>query len=225
MKVGIVTVTHQSENLRPYGLELVTEFINSLKCLKYEYECIVIDNSSTVTLNLHDNIHLLRIEDQLIYGLTGAWEIGLQKAIELGCNIIIINNDDLIYNETVNSLITFIISHSENEISLYGPVSKGILGGKQLSSRPINQVIELTNNTSNMLNGFMFAFTDSFYHKFKKDNGELFNKELYPWGGNEEEFQKRIWKLGGKSFIIGQCWIDHKKLRGWKQFSVKNNNI
>ena len=55
MKIGIVTVTHQSNKYRPNGLELVTNFIKSLQHITYEYECVVIDNSSTIPLNL-DNV-------------------------------------------------------------------------------------------------------------------------------------------------------------------------
>lgn len=219
MKVGLVSVTHYSEVLRPKGLKLITNFINSLKYLTdYDYECIVIDNASSYPIVL-DGVTVLRIEDQSIYGLTGAWEIGLSKAINSNCDIVIINNDDLEYNSTINDFITSIINHPYNHISVYGPISNGIKSGVQLNSKPIGKTIELTNNTSNMINGFMFGFTKNFYHTFKKSDGCLFNKEQYPWGGNEEEFQKRIWSLGGKSFVLGNCWINHEKLKGWQQFN------
>lgn len=217
MKVGIVTVTHQSDELRKNGLELVTRLIDSLSCLKYEYECIVVDNASTHPIRI-SGINIIRVDDQLTYGLTGAWELGLQKLIELECDICIISNDDVYYNETINDFIEQITKHPDNLISIYGPVSNGILSGIQFANKPNNIITELTNNHGNMVNGFMFAFTKEFYLKFKKSNGDLFDKENCPWGGNEEEFQKRIWAQGGKSFVIGQAWIAHDKIRGWKQF-------
>lgn len=218
MKVGIVTVTHQSEKYRPNGIELVTNFINSLHHISYEYECIIIDNSSTNHINLN-NVHVLRVDDQTIFGLTGAWELGLRKALELNCDIILINNDDLEYNESINKLISYISNDERKDISIYGPVSNGLLGGIQCQPAPINQIFDLTNNNSNMLNGFMFGFTNKFYFNFRKENGDLFDKENYPWGGNEEEFQQRVWLHGARSIMVGYCWISHKKIRGWKQLT------
>jgi hypothetical protein len=217
MKIGIITVTHQSNEFRPDGYSLVKNFINSINCLTHEYKCIVVDNASTVPIELN-NTTVIRVEDQLIYGLTGAWEIGLRAAISNECDVIIINNDDVEYNTSVNTFISEIISHTSNKDAIYGPLSNGILGGIQYAKQPTGHITELTNNFNNMVNGFMFAFTSDFYHKYKKQNGELFDKENYPWGGNEEEFQRRIWALGGKSFVLGNCWVSHKKIRGWWQF-------
>ena len=45
---------------------------------------------------------------------------------------------------------------------------------------------------------------------------QMFDKYNYPWVGNEEEFQHRIWQEGGRSFVIGNCWVFHEKIRGWK---------
>lgn len=217
MKIGIVTVTNQSDELRPHGLELTMRLVNSLSHLNYDFECVVVDNASTNPIDI-PMTHGIRIEDQTVFGLTGAWELGLRKLIELNCDIYLICNDDLYFNETINQFIYQIINHPDKLISIFGPVSNGILSGIQLQNKPSYEIIELTNNFSNMLNGFLFAFTKEFYHKFKKSNGEMFNKEEYPWGGNEEEFQKRIWSLGAKSFVITHCWVSHNKIRGWKQF-------
>lgn len=218
MKIGIITVTHQSDEYRPYGIELVTNFIQSLVNISYDYECIVIDNASTTPIQ-YPNVHILRVDNQHIYGLTGGWELGLQKALQLDCDIIIINNDDLIYNNTINKFISYIADDIDNNITVYGPVSNGILSGVQLQNTPINSIYNLTNNIHNMINGFMFAFTKNFYLNFCKENGDLFDKDNYPWGGNEEEFQTRVWASGAKSIVIGNCWVEHKKIRGWKQFN------
>lgn len=217
MKIGIVTVTHQSDVLRPNGLELVTRLVDSLSCLNYKYECVVVDNASVIPIQI-PAVNIIRVEDQTIYGLTGAWELGLKKLIDLNCDICIISNDDLYYNDTINEFINQINIHSDKLISVYGPLSNGILAGIQLAQKPNNIITELTGNQHNMVNGFMFAFTKEFYLNFKKTNGELFDKENYPWGGNEEEFQNRIWAAGGKSFVIGHSWFAHEKIRGWKQF-------
>lgn len=217
MKVGIVSVAHHSKVLRPNGLDLIKKFVKSLKCIKYDYTCIVVDNASETPLKI-ENVNVIRIDNQDIYGLTGAWEVGLRKAINMNFDIIIINNDDIEYNDSVNNFIDDIIKHPYNQISVYGPLSNGIKSGVQLQKSVTNEVIELTNNTGNMINGFMFGFTKNFYYTFAKTDGCMFNKERYPWGGNEEEFQRRIWKSGGRSFVLGSCWVNHIKLKGWQQF-------
>ena len=220
MKIGILTITHQSDELRPNGFELVTKFVNSLSNIEYEYECVIIDNSSPNDIII-GNTKVIKIEDQTKYGYTGAMEIGSKYLIENGADLVILNNDDLFYNKTINNFIQNIINHPYKDISVFGPVSNGILGGVQHHNQPTNQIIELTGNINNMVNGFMFAFTKEFYAKFQKSNGDLFNKEEFPWGGSEEEFQKRIWDLGGRSFVIGHCWVDHTKIRGWHVFAKK----
>ena len=69
-----------------------------------------------------------------------------------------------------------------------------------------------------MCNGFFMGFNKNFVNKYKQTNGMLFNEE-YPWGGNEEEFQKRVWKQGAKSIVNKSCFLHHTKLRGWVQFN------
>ena len=123
------------------------------------------------------------------------------------------------YNESINKYISYILNDRFNDKCIYGPVSNGILGGVQLQSNPIESIFDLTNNESNMINGFMFGFTKQFYLNFRKETGDLFDKENYPWGGNEQEFQLRIWKLGARSIVVGSCWVGHKKIRGWQQLN------
>lgn len=218
MKVGIVTVTHQSDELRPNGLQLVTRLVNSTADIQYPFECVVVDNASPEPITI-PNVDIIRVEDQTIYGLTGGWELGLQHLLSKSCDLIIICNDDLFFNETINTFVEQIEKHPERDKSIYGPLSNGILTGVQRASKPDGIIRELTGREQNMVNGFMFAFTSTFYNTFKKANGDLFNKEKYPWGGNEEEFQRRIWSQGAKSFVIGHCWVSHEKIRGWKQFN------
>jgi hypothetical protein len=220
MKIGIVVTTHYSENLRPNGNELIQNYCQSAQCINYPFTVYVYDNASTKKLNgiNYPYVKVIRVEDQTLRGLSGTWNDGIQLAIKDNCDLIIISNDDIILNNSVNTFIKNIYNHEYNNISMYGPVSNGILCGIQLQPKPVNNIIELTGNLhSNMLNGFFFGFMKNFYYNFKMLNGNLIDEVNFPWGGNEEELQPRIWKQGGRSFVIGHCHLFHHKIRGWKQ--------
>lgn len=218
MKIGIVVTTHHSDKLRPNGEELINNFCKSTSCISYKFNIYVYDNASPTPISIsYPNTKLIYIKDQTLKGLSGTWNSGTQSAISDGCDIIIISNDDVEINKSVNTFIKEISNHRHNGVGIYGPVSNGVLSGVQRRNGPINQVIELTGNKNNMVNGFFFGFTKEFYHKFKKENGNLIDEKNFPWGGNEEEFQLRTWEKGARSFVLGNCHIFHHKFRGWKQ--------
>jgi len=219
INLGLVVAAHYSKEFRPTGNELIQKYCETAAYIKYPFTIYVYDNSSTMSLTGIDQsyVHLTRVEDQTIRGLSGVWNDGVKQAIQDGCNVIIISNDDIELNDTVNIFIEQLINHKHNDVSIYGPVSNGILTGTQLSSGPIDRIIELTGNNGNMINGFFFGFTKNFYFNYKMENENLIDEKNYPWGGNEEEFQRRIWTQGGRSFVIGHCHLYHHKIRGWKQ--------
>ena len=222
IKVGIVVTTHYSNDLRPNGNQLIQNFLNSSSPIKSPHTIYVYDNSSSPPLNIdHPNVKLTYIKDQTLRGLSGTWNDGAELAIEDGCDIVLISNDDVEMNDSVNIFIEMINNHEHNKISIYGPVSNGILSGVQRATSPINTIVELTGNRNNMVNGFFFGFTKEFYHNFKMKNGRLIDEENFPWGGNEEEFQLRIWEKGARSCVLGHCYLFHHKFRGWKQLMNK----
>lgn len=215
MRVGVVVTTHSGE-LRPNGAELIENFIKSCKHIKHDYTIYVFDNSSEIAIKINNpNVVLTYVKDQTLRGLTGTWNDGVEMAYEDKCDVILISNDDVTINDSIN---IFIENITENNV-IYGPTSNGILAGRQWSRSPGKGKIDLTGNIHNMLNGFFFGFTNTFVSKFTKD-GKLFN-ENYPWGGNEEDFQKRIWNEGGRSIVIKDCWLAHRKIRGWVYFHKK----
>ena len=223
-KVGIVVTTHYSKELRPQGATLIGNFVDSVKHVLqnstsiFEYKIYIYDNSSTQSIGItsSDTCELYYVEDQTKRGLTGTWNDGAKRAIEDGCDVVLISNDDVQVNTTVDTFVNNILEHRDSRNSIYGPLSNGILSGVQRARKPTYGWYNLTGNVHNMVNGFFFGFTKEFYERFKDEDGNLFNED-YPWGGNEEVFQKRIWEQGGMSWVDGHCWIFHRKLRGWKQ--------
>ncbi len=217
MNVGIVVTTHYGDKYRPNGNELIQNYCRSAECLTYPFKLYVFDNGSEKQLDKLDYpyVNLTRVENQHLRGLSGTWNDGIKNAIKDGCDIILISNDDVELNDSVNTFISEISLHQHNAIGIYGPLSDGVLGGVQKQSTTIKGSVELTNNRQNMLNGFFYGFTKEFYNTFKMEDGNLIDEKNYPWCGNEEEFQIRTWAQGARSFVLGSCHIFHHKIRGW----------
>jgi len=225
IKVGIVVTTHFSDEYRPGGDVYIKNYCESARCIKYPFKIYVFDNASTKKLpDLdYEYVDVIRVKDQSLRGLSGTWNDGTIAAVNDGCNVIIVSNDDVELNDTINLFIQQIHLHDHNDCSIYGPVSNGIMGGHQKHDSPTHQITELTGNPTNMINGFLFGFTDRFYNHYRMDDENLIDEKNYPWGGNEEEFQNRIWSQGGRSFVLGDCFIFHRKIRGWVKFHMEAN--
>jgi len=224
-KIGFIVTAHHSKEFRADGGKFLERFCLSLyKYCKYNFRIYVIDNSSTIPLNIPNdkNIMYTRIKDQTIEGITGAWNKGIYKAYEDGCDILINCNDDLWFNDTINMFIDFIISHY-NENTIYGVLSDGILSGSQKSSGPLDGIQTKTcNNDSTCLNGFCFAMTKDHYEKYRFEPHRYFNPNNKhnggdgKWGGQEGQFIENSEK-GLTALIVNSCWLPHTKVRGWLQ--------
>ena len=220
-KVGIIVTTHHGDELRPNGAELINRFLYTLsQSIKYEYVVYLFNNASPniIPINFEAKnvtINYEYIVNQKTRGLTGTWNDGVSKAIADHCETILICNDDIMFNETINDFIMEIKSHPNNDNSIFGPVTNGVLSHYQLREEPSNTIIRF-DVEGHVLNGFCFGFQSKVFDKFKYAGNLLFNPEIL-WGGNEEEFMNRVKQLGGELFIVETCWIHHDKIRGWKQ--------
>ena len=228
MKVGVVVTMHYSKKNRPSGIDLMDKFLSTLyENLNYDFNVYIIDNQSNVRYNLPDknNIWYHYVENQFETGLTGAWNLGIKKAISDDCDIILNVNDDIEFNETVNNFISIIDNHGDRNIGFFGPVTDNCPGWKhQRYDKPIDKLIELKGTDwTTCLSGFFVGFTNNFYERVKHTGGELFDQNHKhncgdgKWGGQEGE--QLIWKKhkGVKLFVVGSCWIKHIKDRGWKR--------
>lgn len=241
-KLGLVITNHFSKN-RPYGRQLLENAYDSfVSNSRYEFEIVIMDNQSDVRLPsdhfiMKDpRVHYHYVENQWDRGLTGAWNEGIKKAHDLGCKIILNSNDDLVFNETINSFIEKILCNPHKDISIFGPLTNGVIGpwikNQYSTSKDESKSMEILSNhdVEGLLNGFFFGFTDKFYETFKYENGDLFAEfgkfdEEYikkyagtcgKWGGQEYEIC-RFKEKGGKVFIVGECWIYHLKKRDWRK--------
>jgi GT2 family glycosyltransferase len=233
IKVGFVVTTHKS-SLRPDGDILIENYIKTLQeniSEKYTCDIYVMDNGSPDKMMLPKvpNVIHIHIQDQSLEGITGAWNRGIKIAIEQNCDIIVNTNDDITFDNTINTLIEVILNHPFKYDSIYGPVT--LPGGcpgpnKQERDYPGNQILEVTEtskqswNNGHGINGFFNAFTKECFQKYQ-DNGNLYSTEKkYAISGQESEMQVRLGKKGLKSFIVEGCMVYHKKIRGWQKLKI-----
>ena len=221
--IGFVCVMHKSK-LRLNGFKLIDDFINSLyKFCKKDFILYLFDNGSDEKYKVPNYLNIMyeHIKDQTLEGLARPYNEGIKKAVKDGCDIIVIANDDLIFNETINKFFGIIENHKHNKIGLYGPLTNGINKNKSfqeanIPGKGIRQITKVKGSFG-VLNGFMFAFTKEFYQKFKMFNGEMFDPTRL-WGGGERALRRRIIPIGARMFIIKDCWLKHIKLHTWPMF-------
>ena len=229
MLIGFVIINHYSK-YRKYGREILNDLLNDIsKFVKNKYKIIIVDNGSDTKLKLNDeNITLIHIEDQSISGLTGAWNIGVNKAIEEQCDLIYNINDDLRLNDSINYMYDHIINDNKNKFSVYSCYADDACP-QQVRNGPIDEVVDTCNikfktYPAYPLNGFFWAFTKECWNKYQVD-GNFYGtrKDIY-WGGQEEEFLARNYNKGLKMYIIGKCYLHHKKKRSWKDTRERYNH-
>jgi hypothetical protein len=225
-KIGYTITFHHSDEIRPNGKKVVKQNLDSFYAnCKHEFRSFIVDNQSVpstsfgdvfdISLDKYKNLQYTYIENQFEKGITGAWSLGINQAIEAGSDIIILTTDDTIINETINNLIDYVISDPNSGNTIYGPMASGVTVPLQRSDGPINKVFEIPGTfCPKHLGGHMYVFTKEFYHKWKSENGDLFvidqphNGGDGKWGGNEGNVIHWA-EQGAKCVVVGPCWIEH----------------
>jgi len=214
--IGFVVVTHACKKCSRKDFSLLNQMIVSLnESCKKEYKLYIFDNGSDFECDYPDfgNTQYVKIKEQ--DGLAIPLNEGVKMAVNDDCDIIVIANDDLIFNEDVNVFLEIIKNHEHNDVGVYGCLTNGVLKVNYLqkAEKKGKGMVEITDKME--LNGFLFAFTRTFYEKFKMEDGNMFSLE-HKWKGGEVAFRNRILPLGGRLFVIKDFWIYHHKIRGWK---------
>ena len=218
MKVGFVVVMHKS-NVRKDGFVKINTFITTLyKFCRRDFILYLFDNESDEEYCVpnYPNIVYTYIENQMLKGLHILSD-GINKAVEDNCDIVFLANDDIVFNRTINKFIDIISRHEHKDVGLYGPLSDGVLERSPQYSKGVGVgIVETTNEVipaNKIIRGFLFGFTKEFWERFKLHNGRIVNT-LSNWKGGELNLIKRIVPLGGRTFIIKDCWIHHKSSKG-----------
>lgn len=218
--VYVCVVFHHSE-IRKQGKDVIKEFCDSWRENKFPYKLVILDNASEFdyTDYLMDiEHHMIRVDDESISGITGAWNTLCEYAYANGADIITGFSDDVIFDK---SFTKFIDSINDNNI-VYAPLTNGIVGGPWQFQKS-NKAKPGYKHTSNVLNGFWMGFTRKFYED-KNQKGKLFISGLKSggitmdkWAGQEAMFYYWNSKYNTKCITIGDCWLEHTKLRSWKE--------
>ena len=123
MKVGVVVTMHHSEENRPYGKDLMHKLISTLyENLKYNFNLYIVDNQSDTKFDMQseeNNVWYHYVENQFETGLTGAWNLGIKKAVSDNCDIILNVNDDIEFNPTINNFIDVVKNHKHKDLSFF----------------------------------------------------------------------------------------------------------
>lgn len=221
-EVYVCVVFHHSE-LRPRGLEMANQFIDSWIASNLGYKLIVLDNESTIEYpKLREVEHtFIRIDNQNFNGgVTGAWNDIIKLAVEKGAKVITGFADDVKVNKSLQLLINSVRDHN----TIYVPLTDGMIDvwPLQKSDNPKPNFVKEVKS----FNGFWMAFSNEFFNR-RHINGSLFDlsrKEIGKW--NTQENALGIWKekVPTKAVIIGDCWLHHTKLRSWRQARDRFNN-
>jgi len=221
--IGFVCLMHKCKDCSRNSFDIINNFIKSLYefCDK-EFIFYLFDNGSDELYKVpsHSNIKYTRIKDQTIRGLAGPYNDGIKMAVEDNCDLIILINDDIILNDTINTFIDMVMNHKFKSIGLYGPLSNGLhVNSHQLAEKAGSGIREITHeyNQFGDINGFVMAFTPDFYHLVKLSNGDFCDMRK-KWGGGEELMQDRAKGLGARMFIIKDCWVYHRRISEWTMF-------
>lgn len=229
MKIGFIVTAHHSDELRPQGGMFLERFMSSLnESCTYDYHVYIVDNESTYKLPIYEKSTYIRIDNQMLEGITGAWNLGINTAYEDGCTFLINCNDDIWFNDTINVFIDYMLKYM-NVNFIYSALSNGILGYCSQKSDGPKQGIQMKPciNADTCVNGFFFGMSKYHYERFRYTKDKYFNKDSPnnggdgKFGGQEGTFIDNSSK-GLLGFIVNECFIPHDKIRGWKQLVNRN---
>lgn len=220
--VYVCVVFHSSE-LRPRGLEIANQFIDSWIASDLGYNLIVLDNQSTDKFDrLQEIPHtFVRVEDQNKNGgITGAWNDIIKLAINKGGKVITGFADDVKINTSLKALVEATV----DDDTVYVPLTDGMLD--IWPHQKSNQIKPNYTKQVKTINGFWMSFTEEFYRK-RQVEGKLFDfsrKEIGKW--DKQENALNLWNESHKTFavVVGDCWLHHTKLRSWREARDRFNN-
>ena len=191
------------------------------------------ESSDPITLNLKNefpSIEVIYVEDQTKGGgLTGTWNKGIDLCFDNNCDIIIVSNDDILFDNSIAHICLEAAKLKPEDMIYFGPYSNkpGNDTNKIQLGFPenINPILCTNNNKLHNINGFLMVFTKTVLLKNKFDENDYFDPS-YPFGGNETEWFDRFKKIGGKGMIVPKTYIYHYKLKRWRESEKKlNDNV
>uniref|UniRef100_A0A6C0C4A1 Uncharacterized protein n=1 Tax=viral metagenome TaxID=1070528 RepID=A0A6C0C4A1_9ZZZZ len=190
------------------------------------------ESEDPITLGLEkefSQIKVVYIKDQIKSGgLTSTWNAGIDMCMRANCNVIILSNDDILFDSSIKPIVSDAYLTSFKELRYYGPLTNNPgpaeCNQSQYSLRPQNKdnfYLKYKNKYSN-LNGFMMVFPKHVLLANKFDDTYYFDPK-YPFDGNETEWFNRFIKIGGQPTVVPRTFIYHYKIARWRENQQLNN--
>jgi len=113
----VIAITVHSSDSRPKGYDYLNNLLNSIKRIeKFVKGVVIVDNQSSMPIidceffndfckSTNTDVILKRIDNQLVSGLTGAWNVAIKEGFKMDTDIVINANDDLVFNDTLKNYI------------------------------------------------------------------------------------------------------------------------
>ena len=223
--IGVVITTHGNNGI--YVRQCLECFLRNTPNAYIVF--FVNESSDPKILSIekdYPNIHYIYNEDQnLSGGLTGTWNKGIDICIQNNCNIVILSNDDIFFDDSIKYIINEAFNCNEDELKYFGPVTNNpgpsIYNKKTQYSKSsiykLPYVCKINNNLLN-INGFFMVMPVHVLKKNMYDENHYFDPKK-PFCGNETEWFIRSKKINCIPMIVPKTFIYHYKLKSW------NNNI
>ena len=219
-KIGVIITTNGNNGI--FVKQCIECYLRTLP--ENSYIILYINESKDpITLdmkNIFPSIEIIYIANQHKEGgLTGTWNKGIDKCFENNCDIIIVSNDDILFDSSISHICLEAANLKPEDMIYFGPKSNK--PGNESNNIQLglpqnrNPVLCTYNNNLWNINGFFMVFTKSVLLANKFNEKYYFNPE-YPFGGNETEWFNRFKQIGGKGVIVPRTYIYHYKLKRWR---------
>ena len=231
VKTGVIITTHGFNGI--YARQCLESFIRELP-FNYFIVLYINESQDPVTLELQNThsshyVHIVYVENQKEGGgLTGTWNKGIDKCLQENCDVIIVSNDDVVFDGCINNII-WQCYLEKDALKYFGPISNnpGPIGNKvnqcQYGMYPqlSGSKIAMCNNNSCTLNGFFMVFSQQVLLKNMFDETYYFDPNI-PFNGNDVEWFERFKQKGGAGVIVPQTFIYHYKLSTWRNNTLND---
>lgn len=225
-KIGVVVTTHGM-----WGVHVR----QCLECYQRQltnfYVVLYINESDDeITLELKDRFpefEIILIDDQTNFGgLTGTWNAGIDKCIENGCDILILSNDDILFDQSIHAIL-WEAGQIKDELVYFGPLTNK--PGPALQNKPQLGLCPIDKDTEEMrykddlvnLNGFFMVFPKHVVLANRFNETTYFDPS-YPFGGNETEWFERFKNKGGIPKVVYRTFIYHYKYARFRENQTYN---
>ena len=229
---GVVITTNGYNGV--FARQCLECFIRGLKVFNNYYIVLFINESEDdITLQFkkyrNENIDIIYIEDQDAFGgLTGTWNKGIDMCLGNDCDVIILSNDDILFDNCINNLIISCYKEKK-KMKYFGPTTNNpgptIQNQCQYNTQPCNEPNKIAkfNNEIINLNGFFMCFSKMVLIE-NKFNDKFYFDPSKPFGGNETEWFDRFLSKGGTPIIVPKTFIYHYKIARWRKKKKTLNN-